>query len=138
MRALFFSLCLAACTSASADDEATQVCTARVDVMRRQLGGGSADTRMLAGLPAWAQALHDRITRSADVAERARLLDEAVVKSIDGCYGLADAFREAAAAPSGQRRAAMARLVPEAVSACRCRGVDVESLAVFLQLSPTP
>lgn len=138
MRALSLSLCLVACSNAAADEAAQQACMARVDTMRAQLKGGSTNTRTLAQLPAWAQELHDRIMRSANVDERARLLDDAVVRSIEGCYGLADAFREAAAAKSGQRRAAMAKLVPEAITACQCRGVDVESLAVFLQLSPAP
>jgi len=85
---------------------------------------------------AWVPALYRNFRESDDPTRRAALLDEGVARTIKGCYGLSDAFHQAARAPAGARRAAMTRLVPAALESCRCRGVDVESLGFLLRLSP--
>lgn len=135
--ALLGVLWLAACEPASAaapDGE----CKARVDRMREVLKSPYDGAAAPSGLPTWVAEAYGEFRRAADPAARAKLLDAAVVKTIDGCYGIADAFYEAGAAPAGSRRAAMAKFVPTALESCRCRGVDVESLGFLLRLSPAP
>lgn len=106
--------------------------------MREALGSAYHEPGAPTNVAAWVPALYRDFRSSSDMARRAALLDAGVTRTIDGCYGLADAFREAANAPAGARRAAMARLVPDALASCRCRGVDVESLGFLLRLSPAP
>ncbi len=124
----------AACSQA--DAETLGACRARVSNMRAAFAAPEPGHDAARTLPAWAQTLYQQLAQTHEPKARAALLDEGVSKAIDGCYGLADAFREAAAAPAGSRRAAMTKLVPAAIESCECRGVDVESLSLFLRLSP--
>lgn len=123
-----------ACTDES--DAARAACETRVAWMRERLGEAASDGDDPGPLPPWARELHKAIVTQHDPERRAGLLGEGVTQSLAGCYGIADAFRTAARAPSGERRAAMAREIPSAVSFCQCRGVDVESLTTFLRMSP--
>lgn len=104
------------------------------DVLKSPFDGATAPGE----LPAWVAEAYQSLRKTSDPTARAKILDDAVGKTIDGCYGIADAFYEAGAAPAGSRRAAMAKSVPAALESCRCRGVDVESLAFLLRLSPAP
>lgn len=113
-------------------------CSRRTDQLRETLRSAYSGNTPPVGVAGWVGPLYREFAATRDVTRRAALLDEGVARTIDGCYGLADAFRGAADAPAGARRAAMARLVPDALASCRCRGVDVESLAFLLRLSPAP
>lgn len=113
-------------------------CDERVDRLRSELRSAYDATDAPPGVAEWVGPLFRDFTRTRDPKARAKLLDDGVGRTIAGCYGLGDAFRGAAAAPSGSRRAAMAKLVPDALASCRCRGVDVESLGFLLRLSPSP
>lgn len=135
-RALVVGLVAGAACS-QADAQTLQACRARVSTMRAAFAAPEPGHDAARALPAWAQTLYEQLRQTHEPRARAALLDEGVGKTIDGCYGLADAFREAAAAPAGSRRAAMTKLVPPAIESCECRGVDVESLTLFLRLSPS-
>ncbi len=106
--------------------------------MRKVLGQRYDDAQAPEDVAAWAKALYRDFRASPDINKRAALLDAGVARTIDGCYGLADAFREAANAAPGSRRAAMTKAIPNALESCGCRGVDVESLGFLLRLSPAP
>lgn len=104
--------------------------------MREVLATGWDREEAPDGLASWVGPLYREFRQSSDAKVRAKLLDDGVGRTINGCYGLADAFREASRAPAGSRRAVMVEVVPEALESCRCRGVDVESLGFLLRLSP--
>lgn len=129
-------LILAACGESAAavvDD-----CPQRVAVMREVLKTPYDGEAPPPEVASWVSPIYREFRGTSDPTARARLLDDAVPETIHGCYGIADAFREAGAAPAGARRAAMAKAVPAALESCRCRGVDVETLGFLLRLSPTP
>ena len=125
-------------TACAAEPSQAEVCAPRIERMREQLTAAYVGDAAPSDLPAWVRELYLEIDASTDMYARAALLEAGIGRTIDGCYGLADAFRAAASAPAGARRAAMAREVPAALTSCRCRGVDVESLAFLLRLSPSP
>jgi hypothetical protein len=126
-------LALACEAGAKANDD----CSDRVARMREGLATSWDRAEAPDGVADWVPAVYRDFRRASDPVARAKLLDDAVGRTIDGCYGLADAFREAADARAGTRRAVMMRVVPEALESCRCRGVDVESLGFLLRLSPS-
>jgi hypothetical protein len=126
-------LSVSACTAEPTPEEA---CAPRVERMRHDLESAYTGSGAPSDVAPWVQELYGRFTATDDMYARAALLQDGVGRTIDGCYGLADAFRAAAGAPLSGRRAAMARAVPDALSSCSCRGVDVESLSFLLRLSP--
>jgi hypothetical protein len=128
-------LLTAACTDASAE---LDTCSPRVQRMRQELASADQPGQAPSASPAWVHDLYRQLGASHDINLRARLLQDGIGRSIDGCYGLADAFRAAADAPVEVRRATMARVVPDALVSCQCRGVDVDSLGFLLRLSPVP
>ena len=125
-------------TGCDPDTAEIDACTPRIERMREQLSVAYAGDDVPADVAPWVLELHGRFAASKDMYARAAMLQDGVGRAVEGCYGLADAFRVAAGAPVGARRAAMAREVPTALASCRCRGVDVESLSFLLRLSPAP
>jgi hypothetical protein len=129
---LLLPLAVACTARADPKDE----CHERVAHMRATLGTNWDRNEPPSDVADWVAPVYREFRQSRDPHERAAILDKAVPRTIDGCYGLADAFHQAANTPAGARRAAMTRLVPDALESCRCRGVDVESLGFLLRLSP--
>lgn len=128
---------LALATACANEHEAKRAaCERRVEWMRERIGEAARDDEDPGPIPGWARELRAQIIARHDPTGRAALLGDGVARSLEGCYGIADAFRAAARAPAGERRAAMAQEIPAAVSACQCRGVDVEPLTLFLRMSP--
>lgn len=135
MRALAIAVVLlaAACSREPTDEE---TCGPRVERMQHELASAYAGSEAPGDVAPWVHELYGRFVATSDMYARAAILQDGVGRTIVGCYGLADAFRAAAAAPVSGRRAAMAREVPVALASCSCRGVDVESLSFWLRLSP--
>jgi hypothetical protein len=131
--AIAVSLLAAACSGEPTEAEA---CAPRIERMREELASGYTSSEAPRDVAPWVQELYTGFVATSDMYARAAILQDGVGRTIDGCYGLADAFRAAANAPVSQRRAAMAREVPAALSSCSCRGVDVESLGFLLRLAP--
>jgi hypothetical protein len=129
-------LSLGSCAAEPVPDDSR--CSDAVVRMRTELRLAYDAAEPPKGVADWVAPLYRDFRRSTDPTRRAALLDEGVGRAIAGCYGLSDAFRGAAEAPSGSRRAAMAKLVPDALASCRCRGVDVGSLGFLLRLTPAP
>jgi len=113
-------------------------CRPRVERIRAGLRTAYTDREAPADVAPWVGPIYREFVASSNIDTRASMLDAAVGRTIHGCYGLADAFHGAATADAGARRAAMAKLVPDALVSCRCSGVDVESLGFLLRLSPAP
>lgn len=130
-------LATAACEPATPPPPEVE-CGPRIDRMREVLTSPYDAPTAPPEMPRWVADAYKTFRGSSEPFARAKVLDDAVAKTIHGCYGIADAFYAAGNAPAGSRRAAMAKAVPAALESCDCRGVDVESLGFLLRLSPAP
>ncbi len=114
------------------------MCPPRVSEMRRNLSVPYVGTVAPKTVPAWAAKAYTQIQSTPDVEVRAKLLSDAVGRSIEGCSSLALVFEEAAKLPGHQRPAAIQRSVPDTIATCFCLGVDVDALELFLRVPVAP